>query len=107
MTVSNVLVPFSPPTAAPVIQSGLPTSDQIGSGARRAARPLQIDAARPIAPSPKDGDQSATSNRGPAAIVKISQAAKAAAQTNANTPGPRLANELSDEERASVNELKV
>ena len=71
-----------------------------------AVRTPQVDAARPALAAPKGGDQSATTGRGPAAIVKISKAA-AEASTRANTPGPSLPNELSDAERQVVTKLKA
>ena len=108
MTGSNVLATLNTSTATVVIPPGSSSSGSVQEGKRNPAAPLLLDAARPPSAAPKDSDQSATTGRGPASIVKIS---KAAARANAVAdrlgPAPGPANQLSDQERQVVAKLKT
>ena len=106
MTVSNMLGTLDTSTSAVIVPPVGKPPESAGNREGGAVRTLQVDAARPALAAPKGGDQSATTGRGPAAIVKISKAA-AEASTRANTPGPSLPNELSDAERQVVTKLKA
>ena len=105
MTGSNVLGTLNTSTTTVVIPPGGTSPGIAGKGDRGALRPLQIDATRPVSAAPEDRDQSATTGRGPAAIIKISKAA-AEAGAAVNKVGPSLPNELNEQERQAVAELK-